>query len=212
MSKIKICGLKREEDINYVNETKPDFAGFVFAGAKRKIDFKTAEKFKSLLSKDIKSAGVFANEKIENISALHKDKIIDLIQLHGEEGEGYIKELKDKTGAIIIKTVKFRAHFPPPLAGEGLVKREGDGLPVKADFLLFDSETGGSGKTFDWRLIKDYPKPFFLAGGINADNISEALKLNPYCIDLSSGVETGGAKDFDKIKKIIEIVRKYKQL
>ncbi|MCL2390659.1 MAG: phosphoribosylanthranilate isomerase [Endomicrobia bacterium] len=197
MSKIKICGLKRETDVEYVNETKPDFAGFVFAGMKRKIDFKTAEKFKSLLSKDIKSVGVFTDEKIENIAGLFKGGIIDLIQLHGSESDDYIRNLKDKVNIPIIKAIAVNSTIHSSLSN----------LFLKVDFVLFDSPAAGSGQSFDWNLIKDYQKSFFLAGGINIDNISEALKLKPYCIDLSSGVETGGVKDFDKIKKIIEIVR-----
>ena len=197
MSKIKICGLKREIDVEYVNATKPDFAGFVFAGVKRKIDFKTAEKFKSLLSKDIKSAGIFIDEKTENIIDLCKDRIIDLVQLHGNESEEYIKILKGKINVPIIKAVVVNSTTLYPFSK----------LPLKVDFILFDSPAAGNGQSFDWNLIKGYQKPFFLAGGINTDNISEALKLEPYCIDLSSGVETGGVKDFEKIKKIIEITR-----
>ncbi|MCL2484749.1 MAG: phosphoribosylanthranilate isomerase [Endomicrobia bacterium] len=201
MSKIKICGLKREEDIKYVNETKPDFAGFVFAGVKRKIDFKAAEKFKALLNKDIKSVGVFVNEPIENIIDLYKSGIIDLVQLHGEEDAEYIKNLKDKIDIPIIKAIRLGCHCEEAQCAD-------EAIQGSFDYILFDSVGGGSGQSFDWNLIKDYKKPFFLAGGISMGNISEALKLNPYCIDLSSGVETDGVKDFDKIKKIVDIVRK----
>jgi len=197
MAKIKICGLKRKEDIEFVNAAKPDFAGFVFAGEKRKIDFKTAETFRAALDENILSAGVFINEPIENVIALRKEKIINLIQLHGGESEEYINELKEKTGSEIIKTIKINAHTSK------------DDLNTKADFLLFDSG-GGSGKTFDWNLIKGVKeKPFFLAGGLNKDNVIKAIELlNPHCVDISSGVETDGVKDFEKIKEIIKIVRK----
>ena len=199
MSKIKICGLKRKEDIEYVNLAKPDYAGFVFAGIKRKIDFQTAANFRSLLNKNIKSAGVFVNEPIENIISLCKDKTIDIIQLHGNENEQYIDALRQKADNKIIKSVVVNQTSKLP------------GFQTSnIDFLLFDSGMG-SGETFDWDLIKGYDKPFFLAGGLNKDNIAKALKtLKPYCVDLSSGVETNGLKDFEKIKEIIEIIRSIK--
>jgi phosphoribosylanthranilate isomerase len=196
MPKIKICGLKRKEDIEYANQAKPDYAGFVFAGTKRKIDFKTAAHFRSLLDKNIKSVGVFINEPIANIASLCKEKTIDIVQLHGDEDENYIDALRQKIDAKIIKSVNFQFsifNFQ---------------LPSNPDFLIFDSGAG-SGKTFDWKLIPKTDKPFFLAGGLNKDNIEEALKLKPYCVDLSSGVETGGQKDFDKIIEIVNIVRRF---
>jgi phosphoribosylanthranilate isomerase len=196
VSKIKICGLKRKEDIEYVNLAKPDYAGFVFAGVKRKIDFKTAARLRSLLNKNIESVGVFVNEPIENISAFCKDKIIDIIQLHGDEDGQYIDALRRKVGNEIIKAVKIQ---------QGIMSED----ISKADFILFDSDAG-CGKTFDWNLIQGYDKPFFLAGGLNKDNMEKALKtLNPYCVDLSSGVETDGVKDFGKISEIVKIVRQY---
>ncbi|MDR2191404.1 MAG: phosphoribosylanthranilate isomerase [Endomicrobium sp.] len=206
MVKVKICGLKRKEDIEYVNLTKPDYAGFVFAGVKRKIDFKTAEYLRSLLDDKIQAVGVFVDEPIENIAALCKADTIDLIQLHGGEDENYIDKLRQKTGAKIIKAVKVELTIDGGQLNSQTVnfKRLAQS---KADFILFDSGAG-SGKTFDWNLIKGYDKPFFLAGGLNKDNIEKAVKtLNPYCVDLSGGVETNGLKDFDKISEIIKITR-----
>jgi phosphoribosylanthranilate isomerase len=199
MAKIKICGLKRREDIKYVNETKPDYAGFVFAGTKRKISFEEAAKFKSFLDKDIKAVGVFVNEKIDNVVKLCAENIIDFVQLHGDEDESYIYGLKKRTDKPVIKAVR--------------VKDKVRDFETNADYVLFDTHTdeeyGGSGKIFDRELIKGYKKPFFVAGGINAENIAEIIKeLSPYCVDLSSGVETDGLKDFEKIKEIVDIVRK----
>jgi phosphoribosylanthranilate isomerase len=202
MSKIKICGLKREEDISFINIAKPDFAGFVFAGTKRKIDFNTADRFRNMLDKNIQSAGVFVNEKIDNIVKLCKQGTISLVQLHGDEDEEYIKDLKEKIKITIVKVIKVSSKICNI-----------DRIDTKADFILFDSfsadEYGGSGKSFDWDLIKNCSKPFFIAGGINKNNIKEVeKKLNPYCIDLSSGVETDGVKDLKKIIEIVNIARK----
>ena len=199
MIKIKICGLKREEDIKYVNAAKPDYAGFVFAGTKRKISFEEAAKFKSFLDKDIKSVGVFVNEKIDNITMLCADNVIDFVQLHGDEDEAYIYRLKERINKPVIKAVR--------------IKHKVQDFDTKADFVLFDTyasgEYGGTGKTFEGKLIQEYKKPFFIAGGINAKNVTEIIKdLNPYCVDISSGVETNGVKDFEKIKEIVDIVRK----
>jgi len=199
MAKIKICGLKRIEDIQCVNEAKPDYIGFVFAGAKRKIGFEEAAKLKSFLDKDIKAVGVFVNEKIDNVISLCSKGVIDFVQLHGDEDESYIRELKGRTGKPVIKAVKVKDKAPD--------------FETNADYVLFDTyvpgECGGSGKTFDTGLIKGYKKPFFVAGGINAENIAGIIKeLNPWCVDVSSGVETNGLKDPKKIKKVIEIVRR----
>ncbi|MDR0398520.1 MAG: phosphoribosylanthranilate isomerase [Endomicrobium sp.] len=200
MTKIKICGLKREEEISFVNIARPDYIGFVFAGEKRKIDFNIATKLKFLLNKEIQTVGVFANEDVDNILNLCKDCVIDLVQLHGDEDELYISKLKEKVKQPIIKVIR--------------VKEKICDINTKADFVLFDTysnfEYGGCGKVFDWHLIREYKQPFFLAGGLNKDNIENALtELKPYCVDLSSGVEINGIKDLKKIKEIIQIVRKH---
>jgi len=198
MSKIKICGLKRIEDIEFVNETMPDFAGFVFAGTKRNISFNMAAKFKTALDKKIKAVGVFVNEPLGNITFLFKEGIIDMAQLHGDEDEDFIDALKFQIDMPVIKAIR--------------VKEPLKDLKSKADFILFDSynenQCGGSGQTFDWNFIKDINTPYFLAGGLNAQNIPIALKeLNPFCIDISGGVETDGNKDLEKIREIIKIVK-----
>jgi phosphoribosylanthranilate isomerase len=198
MPKIKICGLKREEDVIFVNSAKPDYAGFVFAGVKRKVDFNIAARLRSLLDDKIQSVGVFVNDKIDNIVSLCEDKIINLVQLHGEEDESYISRLKERIKNSVIKAVR--------------VKDKIYSVATKADFVLFDtyssSECGGSGKVFDWDLLKECKRSFFLAGGLNKDNIAAAVKkLNPYCIDLSSGVETNGVKDLNKIIEMVKILR-----
>jgi phosphoribosylanthranilate isomerase len=200
MPKIKICGLKRKEDIGFVNIAKPDYVGFVFAGVKRKINFIAAAKFRSLLDDGIQSVGVFANDEIDNIVGLCEDKTINLVQLHGGEDESYISRLKKKIKNPIIKAVRVRDKIHDP--------------ETKADFVLFDTyssfEYGGIGKVFDWNLFESCKKPFFLAGGLDRDNIANAIKkINPYCVDLSSGVEMDGVKDLNKIVETVNIVRSF---
>lgn len=204
MSLIKICGLKRECDIDYVNRHKPDFAGFVFSKSKRQITPQQAEKLKTKLKSDIKVVGVFVNEPMEFISDLCNKNIIDIIQLHGDEDENYIAKLKQFSDKPIIKAVRVQSTEQVLLAEK-----------LECDYLLLDayseSEYGGAGKIFNWDIIPQLKKPFFLAGGLNSKNVAIAIKqIKPYCVDLSSGVETDGYKDEDKIKIIIEEVRRTK--
>lgn len=204
MTKIKICGLKRPCDIEYVNEYMPDFIGFVFADTKRKVDDKTAYELKNMLNPKIKAVGVFVNEDIKHIAELANKKIIDIIQLHGDEDSTYIENLRKMTDKEIIKAVRVRDS-------ECISKSE----KINADYILFDTFVkaniyGGTGKTFDRKLIDKVSRNYFLAGGLNADNIEQVLEeCSPYAVDISSGVETDGFKDKEKIKKIIDIVRKY---
>lgn len=198
MSKIKICGLRRMKDIEAVNCALPDFIGFVFANSHRQIDNKTAAMLKTKLDRRIKAVGVFVNHDISSIARLFKEGTIDLIQLHGDEDTEYIKQLRQSCGSKIVKAVSAGVNLPE--------------LPQGADYLLFDTASakrGGSGKTFDWRLLKEYSgTPYFLAGGLDAGNIEEAISmLHPYCVDVSSGAETHGAKDREKISMLVQTVR-----
>jgi phosphoribosylanthranilate isomerase len=192
--KIKICGLFREEDIAYVNEVKPDYVGFVFAKSKRQVTYQQAKHLKSLLSKDIKAVGVFVDENIGFIEKLVNDHIIDMVQLHGHEDEAYINNLKQKINTIIIKAIQVNE------------KKDLD-ISYDVDYYLLDNKIAGSGETFDWNLIKQMNKPIFLAGGICLDNIDEALLIDVYALDVSSGAETNGVKDYTKIKEIVRRVR-----
>lgn len=184
--KIKICGLRRMEDILIVNKYKPDYIGFIFAHNKnRTISLKDALMFKERLENDIIAVGVFRNNDIKEVIDIANSKAIDMIQLHGDEDCNYILELKKHTKLPIIKAYKDYEF---------------------ADYALFDNIDPGKGMTFDWNTIK-CDKEFFLAGGIDINNIDEAMKLNPYAIDLSSSVEVNGFKDEEKIKEIIRKVR-----
>ena len=203
MVKIKICGLKRLEDIKLVNKYKPDYIGFVFADSKRKVSHDLAGKLKENLDSDIISVGVFVDAPQDEILELYDKGIIEIAQLHGIESEEYIRNLKEKTNykLKIIKAIEMSEDTD-------LLSYD----TSKADYLLFDSGKG-SGKTFDWRLIrKDLKKEFFLAGGLNSSNVIEAIdEFNPYAIDLSSSLETDGFKDENKIKEIMEAINWVKE-
>jgi len=190
--KIKICGLFRNQDIEYANIAKPDYIGFVFAESRRKVTPGKASELKKNLDKNIKSVGVFVNQDKNFIAQLVENKIIDVIQLHGNEDNKYISDLRELAGNIpVIKAVTIDNKNK-----------------YISDFILLDNGKGGTGKRFDWSLIdKNIREKIFLAGGINTENIQEALKLNPYCIDVSSGAETNGFKDKDKIIRLVNAVR-----
>ena len=198
MVKIKICGIRRLEDIRIVNRYKPDYIGFVFADSKRIVSHDLASKLKSNLDSDIISVGVFVDAECEEIIELFGSGVIEIAQLHGNESEEYINDLKEKTNGElkVIKAVEM---------SEDKDLSYYDNLNV--DYLLLDSGKG-SGKTFDWRLIKsDLKKEFFLAGGIDSTNVKQAIEqFNPYAIDLSSSLETDGFKDENKIKEIMEVI------
>jgi phosphoribosylanthranilate isomerase len=198
MSRVKICGLSRLEDIESVNRVLPDFIGFVFAPSKRRVDVKTAAALKEKLDKRINAVGVFVNENVETIAKIYNSGMIDLVQLHGDEDDGYIRSLKTKCRCRVIKSVGVGDTLPD--------------LPKEADYLLFDTlsgQRGGIGKKFDWNVIKEYSGlPYFLAGGLSADNVVDAVRLlTPFCVDVSSGVETEGIKDVEKIEQFVCLVR-----
>ena len=185
-TKIKICGLTRLCDIKAVNEYKPNYIGFVFAESKRRVTPEQAAALRERLNHGIIPVGVFVNEEPQIILDLVQKKTIEMIQLHGDESEEYISKIKSLTGKPVIKA----------------------GYSEAADYLLFDSPEPGSGKTFNWDTIGKVKKPFFLAGGLNIENVAEAiLTLNPFAVDVSSGVETNGIKDPEKIKEFIRRVR-----
>ena len=190
MAKLKICGLKRVEDIDYVNELKVDYIGFILsAGYKRSIDFKTAQSLKNRLSKDIKAVGVFVDEDKKYIDYYIKNNIIDIVQLHGNEEPEFCK-------GFDVPVIKC---FNPDTFSK---VDEYD-----TDYFLFDSGAG-TGKEFDWSILPECEKPFFLAGGLNEENICYAMeKVQPYGVDFSSSVETNGFKDENKIKRIVETIR-----
>ena len=197
MTKIKLCGLSREEDIKAANILKPDFIGFIFAKkSKRFISRDKAMALKKILDPKILSVGVFVNEKPEVIAGYLEDKIIDIAQLHGNEDENYIKTLRKFMGKPIIKAFQIRGEKNLQEAEKSI-----------ADYILLDYGSG-DGKIFDWSLIKNFSRPYFLAGGLNPENVSEAIAtLNPFAVDVSSGIESEGLKDAEKMKKFVNAVR-----
>jgi phosphoribosylanthranilate isomerase len=194
-------------DIEAVNEYLPDYIGFVFASeSRRQVSEDTARQLKAALHPKVKAIGVFVNDDPKRIVGLCKDKTIDIVQLHGDEGEEYFKTLRSMIPHPIIKAVRVKNHESMQNA-----------IQYPSNYLLLDTyrekEYGGSGETFDWSLISNIPKPYFLAGGIHVDNVDEAIRrCHPYCIDISSGVETDGVKDSKKIQEIILKIRDLKSV
>ena len=195
--RIKICGLMKIEDILTVNEAKPDYAGFMFyERSKRYITPDTAKVFYERLDRSIKAVGVFVDKEISDIAKIAEEGIIDIVQLHGHESEKYIRELRMHVSLPVIKA--FSVTGP-------VVVEEANRSP--ADMVLLDSGAGGTGTRFNWDLISKVRRDYFLAGGLDPDNAGEAAKLGSYALDVSSGVETDGHKDADKIRRFIEEVR-----
>ena len=200
MTKVKFCGLRRPEDIEYANELRPGYIGFVFARkSKRYVAPDEAKKLKSLLDPEIKACGVFVNEDIDEVVRLLEEGIIDIAQLHGSEDEAYIRELKSRTDACVIKAFEVK--------GEETIAAA---IGSSADMILLDSGKG-SGMVFNWQLIKGMSRPYFLAGGLTPENAAEAVSmLRPYALDVSSGIETDGYKDRAKMEHFIQAVRSVK--
>lgn len=215
MQKIKLCGMMKPCDIEYANRIKPDFVGFIFANTRRKISAAQAKQFREALDAEIPAVGVFVNEDISVITSLVQNGCIDMIQLHGEEDADYIRRLREVCDVPVIKAVKVQ-----------MVEqiRQAAALPV--DYLLLDTYRkgvlGGTGEAFDWELLREakaaagdtaegelFGKPYFLAGGLHAGNLREAAALGSYGLDVSSGIETDGSKDFTKMVEVMELVRKF---
>lgn len=200
MTKIKICGLTRCEDIQSVNRCRPDYIGLVFCASRRRVTPAQAALLKGGLDPRIKAVGVFVNEMPGTIIELCKSGIIDGVQLHGDENEVYIKKLKKQLTCPLIKAIRVQN-------AEQI--RQADRLPC--DMLLLDTyqtgQYGGSGRAFDHSMIPAMRKPFMLAGGLDISNIEAAIRrCAPYGVDISSGVETEGLKDETKIRNIIQTV------
>ena len=206
--KIKLCGLKRIEDIEAVNEAKPDYIGFIFAKKSRRyVSTETAERLKQHLNPDIEAVGVFVNEDIDKVIEQAKKQVIDVIQLHGEEDVAYVKDLKKAVDVPIIKAISMTKQDARQQISMWEIS--------DVDYLLLDSGNGGTGEQFNYKLLQEIgnlKKPYFLAGGLNPENLENAVQQlqnnQPYALDLSSGIETNGIKDLDKIKKAVEAARR----
>lgn len=204
-TKIKICGLRRIEDIEYANILMPDYIGFILAeGFMRSITRKQAESFAARLDGGIKRVGVFVNQPEDMVADYVNSGIIQYVQLHGDEDNNYIDKLCRYIHREykIIKAVKVKCADDTRRAAG-----------YKYDYLLLDAyspqQAGGNGAVFDWALVKNINQLFFLAGGISASNVKNAVEMvKPYAVDASSSMETDGFKDFNKMKEFVDIIRK----
>ncbi len=198
MTKIKLCGLTRLCEIEAVNDCKPDYIGFVFAkNSRRYLPFEEAVRLRERLSQGISVVGVFVREEIPVVAKLLNEGVIDLAQLHGGEEEEYLAGLRKLTNKPVIKA--FRVECKEDIC---------EARDSSADYILLDSGSGGTGKVFRWELVKDLDRPYFLAGGLNLENIRDALEtLHPYGVDISSGAESNGKKDPEKIHWLVSIVK-----
>ena len=188
MVKVKFCGLKRPCDIAWANELHPDYAGFVFAGTKRRVSDELAADLRRELDPSIPAVGVFVDDEPQHMASLVKKGVIQLIQLHGREDEDFIQQLQTDLDVSIIKAFS--------IAHQDDVRRA---LASRADYILLDQGSGGTGKAFDWSLLRDLDRPYFLAGGLTPQNAAQAAALKPYALDVSSGIETDGVKDREKM-------------
>lgn len=197
MTKIKLCGLKRACEIEWVNELKPDYIGFVFSKKSRRyVNPGEAGKLKAMLHSSIKAVGVFVDAKPEVIVGMAELEVIDAVQLHGNEDEAYLRELKK-----LIKIPVFQAFR---ITSAEDVKRAEES---SADMVLLDAGAG-CGEVFDWSLLKDMKRPYFLAGGLTPENVSDAIdRLQPYGVDASSSLERSGVKEKEKMTAFLEAVR-----
>ena len=209
MTRVKLCGMMRPEDIQAVNEIKPEYIGFVFAKKSRRyVSKEQAKMLKELLDPAVKAVGVFVNEPVENVADLLNDRNIDMAQLHGTEDEAYICQLRELIGRYKGNTLKEdKDKF---IIKAVQVKSEADvrdGEKSEADLVLFDAGAG-DGKVFNWKLLENVKRPYFLAGGLGPENVWDAvMKMRPFGVDVSSGIETDGVKDALKMAKFMAAVR-----
>ena len=215
--KVKMCGISKVETIPAVVEAKPDYMGLVFALSKRQVTVDQAKTLVEELHKqyatrynsgaeqstndEIKTVGVFVNETLDNLVKIATEANLDAVQLHGDEDEAFIQSLKERTNVEVWKAVQIRSAADAE-----------SWIDSSADMLLFDAyhkdERGGTGEVFDWSCLDEFERPFMLAGGIDSTNVARAIRtVRPYGIDISSGIETDGVKDDEKIKAFTNIVR-----
>ena len=197
-TKIKLCGLSRECDIEAANELLPEYIGFVFAKkSMRYVSPENAAALRKHLAAQILAVGVFVNETPENVAALLAAGVIDMAQLHGSEDEAYIERLRTLTDKPIIKAFSVKEEQDIRRAAE-----------CSADLVLLDAGSGGTGTAFDWNLLNGMERSYFLAGGLDASTVGEAVRRwKPYAVDVSSGIETDGYKDVEKMRAFVQRAR-----
>ena len=198
MTKLKLCGLVRICDIEAANLLKPDYIGFVFAKKSRRyVAPRQARELRARLDKGISPVGVFVNESPEAIAGLVRSGIIEVVQLHGSEDEDFLRKLRELVSCPIIKAFSVKTPQDVRIACES-----------SADLILLDSGGGGTGTVFDWNLLEPIRRPWFLAGGLSRENAADAIRrLSPYGVDVSSGIETDGVKDIQKMNDFVRAAR-----
>lgn len=214
MTRVKLCGMMRPEDIQAVNEIRPEYIGFVFAKKSRRyVSKEQAKMLKEMLDPAVKAVGVFVNEPVENVADLLNEGIIDMAQLHGAEDEAYIWQLKELTGRgreNALSEAEDNDGIIKAIIRAVQVKSEADvkaGEQSGADLVLFDAGAG-DGKVFNWKLLENVKRPYFLAGGLDPENVKDAVeRLRPFGVDVSSGIESCGVKDALKIRRFVTSVR-----
>ncbi|MBA2212572.1 phosphoribosylanthranilate isomerase [Sellimonas intestinalis] len=198
-TKIKICGLKRIEDVISVNVAEPDYCGFIFnvSGSRRSIGAEQLNILVDMLNPEIVPIGVFVNEKTDVILRIVRESGIRMVQLHGQVNGEIIHTIQSKAQVPVIKAVSVRSKEDVRSA-----------VLSPADYLLFDCGEGGTGQTFDWNLLEDIPRPYFMAGGIGTHNMEEVLRrFSPFALDVNSSVETDRQKDGKKILAAVRMLR-----
>ena len=208
--KVKMCGISNVETIPAIVDAKPDYMGLVFAPSKRQVTVDQAKILVEELHKQcinhydtkvVKTVGVFVNETLDNLVRIADTANLDAVQLHGDEDEAFIQSLKERTNVEVWKAIQIRTAADTE-----------KWIDSSADMLLFDAyhkdERGGTGEVFDWSSLDAFERPFMLAGGIDSTNVARAIRMvRPYGIDISSGIETNGVKDDEKITAFIKIVK-----
>lgn len=198
MTLIKLCGLRRTEDIRIANALRPEYVGFILVPQSRRCV--TAVKLRQLrqfLSSDIKAVGVFADAALATVADYLENGFIDMVQLHGHEDELYVNRLRQLTDKPIIKAFSINSK-------EDIYRAE----QCSSDYILLDASGGGTGKSFDWSLLEMCRRPYFLAGGLQPDNVGKAITLyHPYGVDVSSGIEVNGSKNKNKAELFVKNVR-----
>ena len=202
MTKIKLCGLCREQDILYANRVRPDFAGFVLAEKSRRfVPAQELSRLRRIQDPGILAVGVFVDEDPEKVAACLNQGLIDLAQLHGHEDDTYIRKLRTLTRKPLIQAFRIRTEEDALRAQESA-----------ADHILVDSGAG-TGRVFDWTLLQSIKRPYFLAGGLSDVNVQDAVRtLHPFAVDVSSGIESDGKKDMEKMAAFVSAVRKEDEL
>lgn len=192
MTKVKICGLSTKEAVETAVSAGADYIGFVFAPSKRQVTLEQAADLAKTTPATVKKVGVFVSPSRAQLLETIEQVGLDLVQVHGQVADDLFENLPcDSIQAV---QVDENGHVPNS----------------RADYLLFDAPVAGSGRTFDWGKLDTtgLNQPFFIAGGLHEDNVVKAIQhFTPYAVDVSSGVETDGQKDYEKIRRFIERVK-----